>query len=208
MKFLYLDKLLIKKYAELKDNYYVYTIGDPVEIITTRSKHTNELAENLSLDTVKDKFMLKYVPNNKIYFSQSFIEDDTDENFVSCYIDENTSRVYIGKLDEFPIKSGVLTFSSTLSMNNMQQEEIQIMGNSKTVNTIKNRAKLLAVGMGTKDTLFGLYYINNSKGLAISLPNNTNKGISTQTLKLKDMNGYTSFPLEKWFEGVKIRRSV
>jgi hypothetical protein len=148
--------------------------------------------------------MIRYEPTNKVYFDRQLLEDtQTGGNYISCFIDEKTSRVIIGKPENYPIKNGVLTFSGNLSMNNLVETTKMILGNSKTIATIKDRAKVLAVGM-KNGQLFGLYHIGNSNGLAVSIPKRKGFGVSTKTLKIKDCSDYIGFTLDDWFEGTRI----
>lgn len=206
MQFLYLDKPLIRKYSRFIPSlgYYEYTLGvAPIQVTATRSKHNNELiADNLSSGVMQDKFMLRYTPTNKIYFTPTFLSRPSQS--ASCLI--KGEIIVIGCIEEFPIKTGVLTFSSTLSINNLLKSKIQIYANSKTENTVISRAKVLAVGQTDKGDLFGLYYINNSKGLAITNIQNTRTLISTQTLREVPIQNYKSYALDDWFTGVKIKR--
>jgi hypothetical protein len=148
--------------------------------------------------------MIRYDPTNKIYFDRQIIEDtQSTGNYISCFIDEKTSRIIIGKPEKYPIKTGVLTFSGKLSMNNLVETQKMILGNSKTIATIKDRAKVLAIGLKDGD-IFGLYHIGDANGSAVSIPKTDNKGISTKTLKVKDCSDYIGFTLEDWFEGTRI----
>jgi hypothetical protein len=206
MRILNLDKSVILRYSVYKEPYYEYCLGEPLEIISTKAKHSNQLmADNLSSNKLEDRFMLKYSPTNKIYFTENFLKGKTDENFISCLVDEKTSRVIIGRPEEFPLKTGVITFSHRLSMNDKPDKEICVYANSKVANTVKQRVKILAIGVKDNITV-GLIYVSNSKGLAVELLDKENIGISTQTLREKNLTGYTKYSLDNWFNQARVRR--
>lgn len=200
MIFLQLDKNCIVENAKKVDTWYVYELGNPVEITTLKSKDANNIiARNLSSKVIEDKFMLRYSPTNIVYFSEAFIESDS--NFGAFYIDNKSYSIYVGTNEEFGTCSGVLMFSGKLSINDLVEEHVKILGNNKVLSTIMSRVHVLSVG-ARGDNLFALYYIPSSRGIAIGTEGNV--GISVNTLKERNCDGYKSFTIEDWFSYAKV----
>ena len=201
MNFIDLDKKEIKSKSVILDDFYEYTIGNPIEVTCIKSDNVNKLiSKNLSSKFIEDKFMLKYRPNNKIYFDRTFIDSPSDSTFTSYEIN---NKVYIGEGNKYKLNDGVLAFSGFLSANNMVEEDRFIFGNSRVLETIKQKVFILAIGV-RNDMLFALYYIMSSKGTALSLKDDANRGISVNTLKYCDCSNYSKFSIKDWFNGAKI----
>ena len=204
MRLVGVDKNHIKNYSKYSDGFYVYSLGNNIEVTCRKSKHFNSvIANNLSSEIIDDKFMIRYRPINEIMFSEALIDSDTDLKSVSLYIDKNTFRLYIGTEDEFSIKSGVLSFSGLLSMNNLVEKDIPVMCNARLKNTIMKRVRVLAVGV-KNSSLFALYYVPSVRGMALGLFSNSTVGISMSSFKEKDCTSYNSFTIKDWFGDAKI----
>lgn len=205
MKFIELDKEYIRNNSELiDDNYYKFVLGNHVEVTVRKRVNMNSLiASNLSSDVHEDSFMLRYRPTNVIYFSQRFILDENEENFASCFIDPKTHSVYIGNYEDFEMKTGVLTMSGFVSLNGKITENKKVLGNAKVTATIMKRIRVLSVGV-RDEKLFALYFIPNTRGMAVGLEGGT-RGISTTTLKVKDCSSYASFNIEDWFKDCLVK---
>lgn len=206
MHFVDIDKKHIKSNSILTpDGYYRYKLGNSVEITSVKKHHMNNLvASNLSHNSKEDKLMVRYTPTSEIYFSHNFVESDIDKNLASCYIDSKSCCVYVGTPEEFELKSGVLTFSGFLSLNNLVEEDKLILGNAKVVETIKKRVRILAIGL-RGDNLLALYYIPNVRGMAIGMKGREDVGRSSSSLKIKDCTSYSKFTVNDWFTNTKIK---
>lgn len=205
MKFIDFDKDFIVKNSELLETgFYKFKLGNPLLITTIKSKHKNKLiSENLSSNVKEDKLMIKYEPTEYIYFSKDLINEEGNEICVSCSIDEKSCSVFVGKPNEFEITTGVLTLSGYISLNNLVEQDKMILSNTKVLDTIKKRVKVLALGI-RGDKIFGLYFIPSSRGIALGMKDNHSEGISVATLKKKDCSNYSSFSIKDWFNGTKI----
>ena len=69
---------------------------------------------------------------------------------------------------------------------------------------IKSSVKVLAVGI-KGDNILALYYIPNTRGIAVGTKNSRVKAISPTTLKTKDCSMYKSFIIDDWFTGSKLQ---
>lgn len=206
MKFIDLDKSRILADSIItSDGFYEYTLGSPLEITTIRCNHVNQvMSKSLSSDVKDDKLMVKYKPTNKIYFSKAFMNSDSDENYASCYINQKTGSLYVGALKEFGDDSGVLVLSGYLSINNLVEEDRPVLCNKKLFNTVKNRIRVLSVGVrGGK--LYGLFYIPGVKGLSISVRDRKDMGYSPITYKLGKRDNYEAFTIKDWFDNTKVK---
>lgn len=205
MNFIDLNKSdILNNSIVLDNNYREYTLGDKIEVTSMLKLDENGLvAKNLSTNFTEDKFMRKYSPTNKIYFSERFISSENEGNFASYHIDTESCRVFIGASDEFEENSGVLVFSGFISINNMLESDRAILCNDRVVNTFKKRVKLLAVGV-RDDKLFGLYLVPNQRGISVGLETSEKFGISTVSLKVVNCEGYNKFKIDDWFKGAKI----
>lgn len=205
MKFVDFDKAEILQNSILEEGFYVYTLGSPVEITTMKSLHRNNLiAKNLADELKEDRLMIKYSPTNKIYFSQNFLESETDEFFASCYIDSKNGCLYVGTLDEFGNMSGVLAFSGYLSLNNLVEEDRPILCTERMKTTIMERIRVLSLGV-KGDKLYGLFYIPSVKGIKLSVRGRLDKGVSPISYKVSDCKNYSSFTIKDWFDRAKVK---
>ena len=201
MYFADIDKNYIKNNSFF-DKYYEFSLGNPIEVTSTKKKHLNALiAENLSTSKKEDSLMIQYQPTNNVCFTKDFMESSGIS--ASCHIDIETSKVVVGKRDEFQIRNGILTFSGFLSLNNFVEKHKKIYGNSKVKETLVNRVRVLSVGL-RGDKLYALYYIPNTRGVYIGV-NSDNLAISSTAGKFKDCENLTSFIIDDWFENTKIR---
>lgn len=196
----------IKANAVLTGDYYVYSFGERVEVSTIRKRNSNEiLSYSLSPDKAEDKFMIKYTPNNVIYFDKDFVDSDDKTMCISCHIDDDNARVLIGKLDKYEIKSGVLVPTGILSVNGLVQKNRHIYySNKSSISSLKRRINLLSVGV-LGDKLYGVYHIAKARGIAFSSDDETTQAISTVTLKPRDCISWNYLDIEDWFENCQLR---
>lgn len=202
MKFIDLNREEIKQHSILEDGYYIYTVGSPVEITTSKSNNKNEIiAKVLSEFSQQDKLMVKYEPTNKIYFSKNFIDNNTNENLASFYIDKNTCRFYVGTPTEFGNISGILAFSGYLSANNLVEEDRPILCTKRMANYLTSRIRVMSVGV-RENMLYGLFYIPNVKGMKLSLRGSFDKGYSPVSYKLSKCGECCHYTIKDWFDGL------
>lgn len=195
---------ITKDSFDFTEDFKEYIMGNQVTVTAMKKFDENLLvAKTLSSDFSEDKFMVKYSPNNKIYFSNKFLSTENEGNFASCYIDEETCSVYIGSAEEFPIKSGVLVFSGVLSLNNMVERDRDLYCNDRVLSTFKHRVKILSLGV-RGDKLFGLYLVPSERGIAVGVDGANNLGISTSSLKVRDCSAHNKFSIIDWFKNAKI----
>lgn len=200
MKFLGLDRSLIRSCSEVTDTCYVYQVGAPIEVVAVRSLHKNEmLAKKLSTQVKDDSLMTRYCPTNKVYFSRDLIDDSEGDDFVSCHVDNAGCRLCVGSNEEFGQMSGVLTFSGYLSLNRLVEENKSILCTNKMRATIMSRVRIMALGL-VGDNVFGLLYIPSIKGIKIAERGSSGYGISPITYKSEFCNGYQSFTIDNWFD--------
>jgi hypothetical protein len=205
MKFVDLDKNEILNNSYLEENFYIYTLGSPLEVTTIKSLHKNiVMSKSLSDNVLEDKLMVKYSPTNKIYFSKDFLESNTDEFFASCYIDSQNGCLYVGSTNDFGSMTGVLAFSGYLSANNLVEEDRPILCTERMRTTIMNRIRVLSLGI-KGDKLYGLFYIPSVKGIKLSERDKVNKGISPITYKSGVCKNYCSFTIKDWFDMAKVK---
>ena len=204
MIFYGLDRENIIANSELRDGFYVYKLGNKIEVTSLKKKHVNDiLARNLSSQVKEDKMMVRYYPTNEVFFRQDFIESINDKNFSSCLISKESCSVFIGSTEDYPINSGILSFSGILSLNNMVERERVIRCNSQMDDYARKKIRILACGM-RDDKLLALYYIPSERGLALS----TEEGgmcVSAKSLMFKNYDSWDTFTLDNWFEGVMIK---
>ena len=208
MRFLDLNKSYIKNNSVLinlqNKNYYKFSLGKSVQVLTPKSKHKNSLlVHNLTSQVSEDGFMLKYEPSVDIFFSEALINDNSDKNIVSIYFDNELS-LFIGTLVEFPIKNGVITFSGWLSANGLVEKDRKVFGNIYTYNNLKTKCRVLGVGV-RKDMIFGLLYIPNTRGILLGEEDNDLFGITTTNFKERPIFECKGFTIKDWFEGAKIK---
>jgi hypothetical protein len=126
------------------------------------------------------------------------------KNELSYHIALAKMMFYHKSLNEgYRVKSGVLSFSGSLSMNNLVEKDIPVMCNARLKNTIMKRVRVLAVGI-KNSSLFALYYVPSVRGMALGLSNNNTVGISMSNFKEKDCASYNSFTIKDWFGDAKI----
>lgn len=204
MIFYGLDKRNIKENSELVDGFYRYELGNKVEVTSLKRKHVNDiLARNLSSEVKEDKLMVKYYPTNEVFFKKDFIDSTCNKNFASCLISKESCSAFVGSTEDFPINSGILTFSGVLSLNNMVQRDRVILCNSQMDDYARSKIRVLACGI-RDDKLLALYYIPSERGLALSCDEG-GMCISAKSLMYKNYSNWDTFTLEDWFEGVKIK---
>ena len=204
MIFYGLDKRNIKENSELTNGFYRYELGNKVEVTSLKKKHVNDiLARNLSSEVKEDKLMVKYYPTNEVFFKKDFIDSTCNKNFASCLLTKESCSAFVGSTEDFPINSGILTFSGVLSLNNMVQRDRVILCNSQMDDYARSKIRVLACGV-RDDKLLALYYIPSERGLALSCDEG-GMCISAKSLMYKNYSNWDTFTLEDWFEGVKIK---
>lgn len=204
MIFYGLDKRNIKENSELTNGFYRYELGNKVEVTSLKKKHVNDiLARNLSSEVKEDKLMVKYYPTNEVFFKKDFIDSTCNKNFASCLLTKESCSAFVGSTEDFPINSGILTFSGVLSLNNMVQRDRVILCNSQMDDYARSKIRVLACGI-RDDKLLALYYIPSERGLALSCDEG-GMCISAKSLMYKNYSNWDTFTLEDWFEGVKIK---
>lgn len=205
MRFIDFDKRHILENSVELDNWYEYTIGTPIDVTNLKVQDKNDLlASGLSEDVKEDKFMRRYSPTNKVYFSKKLFESDNEEISVSCYLDDKSRRLYISTSEEYGNKSGVLVFSGYISLNNLVEEDRPVLCTKRAQATIMQRVKVLSIGV-KGDMLYGLLYIPSEKGLKVSV-RGSNKGISPITYKACSCSAeYSKFTIKDWFDKARIK---
>lgn len=205
MVFYDLDKRAIKEHGVLKsDDLYEYCLGSKVEVTSLRKKHVNDiLAKNLSSQVKEDKMMVRYYPSNKILFKKDFIESSSIENFSSCFVSKESCSVIVGNTEDFPLNSGILTFSGVLSLNNKIERDRIIFCNSQMDEYARKKIKVLACGI-RDNKLLALFYIPSERGLAVSC-NTGGMALSAKSYMIKNYDSWDTFTINDWFEGVMIR---
>lgn len=204
MIFYGLDKRNIKENSELTNGFYRYELGNKVEVTSLKKKHVNDiLARNLSSEVKEDKLMVKYYPTNEVFFKKDFIDSTCNKNFASCLLTKESCSAFVGSTEDFPINSGILSFSGVLSLNNMVQRDRVILCNSQMDDYARSKIRVLACGI-RDDKLLALYYIPSERGLALSCDEG-GMCISAKSLMYKNYSNWDTFTLEDWFEGVKIK---
>lgn len=204
MIFYGLDKKHILDNSELVDGFYKYSLGSSVEVTSLRKKHVNSiLAKNLSSEIKEDKMMVKYYPTNEVFFKKDFIESTSSKFFASCLLSDESYSAFIGNTEDFPINSGIITFSGVISLNNMVERERVIRCNSQMDDYARKKIKILACGV-REGKLLALYYIPSERGLALSCDDG-GMCISAKSLMFKNYDSWDTFTLDDWFEGVKIK---
>ena len=179
-----------------KGDYFEYKLGDAVEITTVKKENMDaSLAKALSLDVKEDKLMLSYKPANIIYIHKDCI----DKN-VSVKPEKRGNILYI--IPEEVETNGILTLSSYMSSNDYIEQDRGIFVTDKLYNSVKNKIRILAVGI-KNDELLALYYIPKMKGIFIE--DRDKGGISVINNKEKDISNMNQITLNTWFSYVKVK---
>ena len=204
MEFYNLNKDTIRAKSTLVGDYYVFNIGNRIEVTSMKKKDSNNILSNCLSSTKKeDKLMIKYFPSNIIYFDKDFINED-DSDLCSCSIDVSTCSVYIGRENKYNIQFGVLAFSGILSANNLVESMRYVYCNSQLSDkSTKSKVNILSVGV-LNDKLFGLFFLSKERGLAISSDSSLDLSYSVKTWKLQDYSSWNKYCIEDWFQGSKI----
>lgn len=199
-----ITKSEIKDLAVLEGDYYKLTTGRAIEVTVIRKNNSNiVLTQNLSSDVQQDKFMVRYRPNNMVYFDRDFIDDDK-ACYISCQIDKENNCVKIGKPDKYPISSGVIATTGVLSLNGLVEENRVILySNRLSDEAVKKKVTLLSVGL-KGDELFGLVHIPRHKGIAISVDGTQTMGKSVASEKERNCWEWKSMTIDDLFTSYKI----
>lgn len=189
----------------IKDNYYAMTMGEQVEVTALRKRNSNNiLIQSLSKKQSEDKFMVKYIPNNVVYFDKELIDSEIPLKYVSCKIDRKSCCVFVGRPEKYQISSGVLATTGVLSLNGMVEVDRDIYyGSHLTSTSLKTKVTLLSVGL-RGDSLFGLFHIPRERGIAVSVDNKTQKGVSVASMRERDCWNWGTCCVEDWFDKCKV----
>lgn len=165
-----------------KGNYRIY-LGDRISILESKDgSNTNLLSSELSYKKNISKYMMKYFPNNRIHIDEDLVEDgDIALKSVSCFIDSNTNSVFIGKLEKYPIKEGILVISTDILNNTYEYKEIYY-SDMYSEKDIFNKAEILALGYDNI-ALVGLILLPDSSDIV-----------------LNKKDDYNSLVIEDWFK--------
>ena len=197
MEFVEVNKKELRSQSEYKNGLYEFVLGDEIEILTSESQHKNTaLLDTLFLRKTSDIFT-KYVPVNKIYFTEAFFESDSD--YVSIEAFGDTPIVRIDAANTFSdLGSGYLIFSGYLALTGQVLENRPIFYNEKVEKRIYNDIKIFALGARGAD-LFGLMYVPSVKGIQIGVEGYDTYALSTRNHKLLDVSENKSCTIENWF---------
>ena len=192
----------IRYHCEKVGDRYRFTLGEPIQVTTTRRKNVNRELSVLSKSCMEDKFMLRYTPNNEIYFDADFIEGVGDS--ASLRIDADTSEVIIGKATKSS-QRGVLVFSHSLALTGQANDEIRILGNTQTSkNSLLRMVHILAVGYNN-GKLFGLFQVPVRRGIALWKEGmGANAGFTVLGRSVRDCTRWSSYTIDDWFSGCKV----
>lgn len=195
-----LDK--IGYHCERLGDRYRFTLGKPIQVTTTKRKNVNRELSALSKNCTEDKFMLRYTPNNEIYFDADFVEGESTSASVS--IDTGTSSVVIGSAMKSSPK-GVLVFSHSLALTGQANDEIRILGNTQTSrNSLLRIVQILAVGYNN-GKLFGLFQIPVKRGIALWKDGmGANAGFTVLGRSIRDCTKWSSYTIDDWFTDCKV----
>lgn len=187
--------------------FYKYSLGDKIKVTTMRTKDRNRvLSSTLSLDTKKDRMLSRYTPNNFVLFDEDLVDNwELYGNMVSCLIDTEKYCIYIGKPTKYPINSGVLVLSGTLSLNQLVQEQVDILASTNyTADRVLSKVRVFSVGALGND-LVGFIYVPSERGLAFT-NEDTPKGwgISAKTERLVECYNWTTYNIDDWFADCSI----
>ena len=178
----------IKNNGVLKNGNYRIYLGDRLSVLESKSgSNTKLLSSELSYRKHISKYMMKYFPNNRIHIDEDLVkEGDIALKSVSCFIDSKSCSVFIGKLEKYSIKEGVLVISTDILDNTYQYREIYY-SNIYNEKDIFNKVNILALG-----------YNNTALVGLILIPNDNN-------IDLNKRDDYNSLVIEDWFENSLIR---
>lgn len=200
MRFIDIDQYSVDK-SLFDGEYYHYVLGRPVEVISMQSTHRNRLiSDNTAVACKEDRLMLKYTPTYEILFTKSYITEKPDS--VSCKIDAKSNSVFIGTVQEFGSSGGILAFSGYLSANNLVERNRPIYCTKRNVDILRDRVRLLAVGMRGEE-LFGIFYIPALKG--ILLGDGETFGVSANTYRSVFCSDYARFYIKDWFQSARLK---
>lgn len=209
MRFIDLDKSYIRnnsvKVTIDGKVFNKFDLGDSVSVLTPKSTHKNLVTEkNLASRVSSDNLMVKYEPSASIYFSESLLADNTDNNLVSISFNDKLCSLFVGLPSEFELTGGVIAFSGWLSANGMVEKDRKIYGNIYTYDNLKTKCRVLSLGV-RRNMIFGIFYIPNTRGILIGEQDNDFFGITTTNFKMRPIQDCKGFTIKDWFEGTKIR---
>lgn len=209
MRFIDLDKDYIKKNSVRLTIggkiFNKFDLGESVSVLTPKSVHKNAITvKNLASKVTEDSLMIKYEPSTSVYFSESLLSSESDNNLVSISFNDKLSSLFVGLPDEFELSGGVITFSGWLSANGMVEKDRKVYGNIYTYDNLKTKCRVLGLGV-RKDMIYGIFYIPNTRGILIGERDNDLFGITTTNFKERPIYDCKGFTIKDWFEGAKIR---
>ena len=200
-----ITKDIIFRLSEKDGDYYKLKLGDRLTVRTTHKRNSNEiLVNNLAEQKSSDKFMVKYQPSNEIWFDKELIESDKDLKYVSCSVDSESCRVLVGKSNKYDAIGGVIATSGILSLNNLVQCHRKIYYSSNlSPLLVKRKVKVLAVGL-KGEKLFGMFYVPQNRGLAVSVDYTESMGFSAESKKYRECWNWEHLCIDDWFDGNSI----
>ena len=201
MKFLDLDKSVIKLNSVLNNGFYEYNLGDKVNITSMKRNNLNSvISKSLADSVVEDKFMIKYSPSSVVYFSQSLIDSIEPMSMVTMRLADKCA--YIGCVGEFDNYNGLLMLSGYLSANGYIIKDRGIYCNNKMITSVFEQIRLLGVGV-RRDNLYGLFYVPAIKGLKVD-SGQEGYGISPISYKQVTCEDYNKYTIKDWFNKSKL----
>lgn len=194
----------VKALCPKQGKYYVLRLGEKIEVTSIKRLNTNTvLSGSLSSNKVEDKLMIKYYPNNIIYFDEELIEGYATLSSVSCEVDKETYTVKVGRQGKYSVNQGVLALSGVLSANGLVERQRAILSNSQVQSKVRGRVRVLSVGVAGSD-LFGLFLARNERGIAVSLDDSDSLALSVKNLQVRDCSDWAKSYIEDWFVGCKV----
>ena len=196
---------LVKQLGVCEDEYYKLCLGRRVEVTSMKKNNPNTvLTYSLSSSKVEDNFMVKYYPCNYIYFDKDIIDDSDRFAAVSCTVDRNMFSVYIGKVEKYEIRQGILALSGELSANMLVERQRAVYGNTQIATTLQQRVRILSVGL-LGESLYGLLLLPRDRGLAVAVDGSDELALSAKNLQLRTCYDWKKFYIEDWFEQCKVQ---
>lgn len=204
----------IMEFMSKTNEGYLLNIGNQVEITTTVKGDKNKLLSSVMCSSkLSDKYILRYVPYNKVLFDIDYIEECLIENKIipaAMFIDTKKSWINIGKYEKYSIKEGTLMLSCRLSGNYMIEQENEILTYSMNNDrTLLDKVRLLSIGQVNGDGIVGLFYIPKERGIAYKHKDlDSQLGISSVNRNIINCKDWKHYTINDWLEECKIKRKV
>lgn len=206
MVFYNLNKDLIKLKSHLDSGSYIYELGTSVQITVMRKRNSTDILSRVLCAKVKeDRFMIRFIPINKVIFDSDVIDTDISCSNLSYEIDTNLHAVRIGAGSKYFEKSGVFTFSSECKLTGERTSLNSIYFNSQfTEKSVMSKIQVMSVGYCKGDISY-LLFIPETRGLAVKNSDDCgDKLFSCKALKKTKCLNYTLFDTDKFFDYCKI----